>query len=312
VAAAVLGGQELGQMAAQGAQLAVAGWGRGQELEADQLGIRYMANVGYDPREMPTFLDSMGRHAQLQALLAGRPGAADGFSYLQTHPPTGERVQRANTAVAERPGADWRVERDGYLRRLDGMVYGDNPANGFVRDRVFAHPSLGFRFQVPPGFRLLNGAQQVTAIGPTPETLMIFDGARAKAARDPADYLVTEWAGPGRVQGVGRIDINGMPAATGTARLDTRAGPVDARLVAIAWEGVSSTASCSCPRRDAPPPSTPVSGRRRRVSAPSPRRSGSICAPIGSEWCRSAQGRRRRISLPACPMATMPRNGSGS
>ncbi|MFM2042946.1 MAG: hypothetical protein RLY86_1522, partial [Pseudomonadota bacterium] len=48
VAAAVLGGQELGQMAAQGAQLAVAGWGRGQELEADQLGIRYMANVGYE------------------------------------------------------------------------------------------------------------------------------------------------------------------------------------------------------------------------------------------------------------------------
>ncbi len=105
VLAGVFGGQQIGQVAAQGAQLVLAGWSRGQELEADTLGIRYMADSGFDPREMSSFLDTMGRHAQLQALLAGQPGAADSFSYLQTHPPTTERVEKASAAAAAREGA---------------------------------------------------------------------------------------------------------------------------------------------------------------------------------------------------------------
>lgn len=236
VLASVLGGAELGQLAAQGAQYALAGWGRGQELEADQLGIRYMANAGYDPMEMARFLDTMGRHAQLEALLAGQPGAADSFNYLQTHPPTGERVERASAAVAQNPGQDWIVNSEEYLRRIDGLLYGDNPEHGFVRDRMFVHPTLGFRFEVPEGFRLLNGTQQVTAIGPQQQAQIIFDVARSQSTRDPVQFLTGEWAGQAQLSGVQSLSVNGRPAATGLTRANTNQGAVDVRLVAIQWD----------------------------------------------------------------------------
>jgi len=237
VLAGVFGGAQLGQVAAQGAQLVLAGWSRDQELEADQLGIRYMADAGYDPLEMSRFLDTMGRHAQLQALLAGKPGAADTFNYLQTHPPTGERVDRAAAAARQdAPNRQWSVNRNDYLRLLDGVTYGDSPEHGFVRDREFAHPSLGFRFEVPEGFRLLNGQKSVTALGPQQNTLVVFDGAPAQGIGDPAQYIAQAWAQNARLQGVERIDVNGLPAATAVTQANTRTGPLYARMVAIRFD----------------------------------------------------------------------------
>lgn len=236
VLAGVFGGQQIGQVAAQGAQLVLAGWSRGQELEADTLGIRYMADSGFDPREMSRFLDTMGRHAQLQALLAGQPGAADSFSYLQTHPPTAERVEKAAAAATGRQGAQWEVDRDAYLRLLDGVTYGDSAENGFVRDRVFAHPKLGFRFEVPPGFRLLNGQRQVTALSPDRKAMIIFDGAPDQGVGDPAQFIASAWAPKAQLAAVERIEVNGLPAATAVTQAQTQGGVVDVRLVAIRWD----------------------------------------------------------------------------
>ncbi|ACI99614.1 zinc metalloprotease, Peptidase family M48, putative [Rhodospirillum centenum SW] len=236
VLAGALGGQQLGQAAAAGAQLVMAGWSRDQELEADGLGIRYMAATGYDPLEMAAFLDAMGAHARLEATLAGRPGAADSFSYLQTHPPTGQRVERATEAAGSRPPAGWTTDRDAYLRRIDGIVYGDSPKNGVVRGRVFLHPALGFRFEVPEGFRLLNGQTQVTAVGPDQRSLITFDGAPAQGAPDPAAYLTGVWAPRVPLSGLESLSIDGRPAATAVARADTDAGPVDVRFVALRFD----------------------------------------------------------------------------
>jgi len=236
VLAGVFGGQQIGQAAAAGAQLILAGWSRDQELEADRLGLRYMAQLGYDPLEMARFLDTMGRHAQLQALLAGKPGAADTFSYLQTHPPTGNRVERAVEIARTVPGTPARAERDAYLRALDGVIYGDSPENGFVRDRVFAHPGLGFRFEVPEGFRLLNGQRTVTAVGPQENTLIVFDAAPTQGAADPAAFIRNVWAPQAPLAGLERIEINGLPAATARSQVRSQAGALDARLVAIRWD----------------------------------------------------------------------------
>lgn len=236
VLAGVFGGQQIGQVAAQGAQLVLAGWSRGQELEADSLGIRYMAATGFDPREMSSFLDTMGRHAQLEALLAGKPGAADGFSYLQTHPPTSERVQKAAVAAEGRPAGDWTTGREAFLRALDGVTYGDSAENGFVRDRAFAHPKLGFRFEVPAGFRLLNGQRQVTALSPDRRAMIVFDGAPAQGIADPAQFVATAWAPKAQLTGLERFDVNGLPAATAVTQARTQAGAVDVRLVAIRWD----------------------------------------------------------------------------
>ncbi|WP_240002328.1 M48 family metalloprotease [Oleisolibacter albus] len=233
-AAGVFLGQEAAQLGQAVGQGVLAGFSRGQELQADGLGIRYMAAAGYDPRQMSGFLSTMGRQAQLDALLAGKPGSADQFSYLQTHPPTGERVEQASTAAAARPGRDWTVGTESYLRLLDGMIYGDSPDHGLVRGTTFLHPSLGFRFQVPDGFQLVNGEQAVLALGPG-DARIIFDAAPSQGAASPEAYLRTVWARGSDLSGTASLSVNGMPAATGTARVSTRSGLMDVRLVAIRW-----------------------------------------------------------------------------
>ncbi len=127
------------------------------------------------------------------------------------------------------------MDREPYLRLLDGVTYGDSAENGFVRDRVFAHPKLGFRFEVPTGFRLLNGQRQVTALSPDRRAMIIFDGAPAQGVGDPSQFIATAWAPKAQLTGLQRFDVNGMPAATAVTQAQTRGGPVDVRMVAIRW-----------------------------------------------------------------------------
>ena len=85
--------------------------------------------------------------------------------FLSSHPATPERVKNARRQCppVHRPGAGERDEAD-YLARLDGMVYGEDPSEGFVRGRRFLHPKLGFTFTAPEGFTLDNTAQAVLGL----------------------------------------------------------------------------------------------------------------------------------------------------
>ncbi|MFV3128134.1 M48 family metalloprotease [Niveispirillum sp. KHB5.9] len=233
VLAGIFLGQGAGQLAQQGAQAALASFSRGQELQADNLGIRYMTAAGYDPREMAGFLSSMGRHAQLEALLAGQPGKADQFSYLQTHPPTGDRAERASAAASVTPGASYLIRNEDYMRAIDGMIYGDSPSHGFVRGRVFAHTGLGIRFEVPDGFRLLNSDQAVIGLGPDGSQI-VFSDAPTQGAYSAADYIANVWAKGAPLADARTLTIDGQPAATAITKLSGQNGPVFARLMAIA------------------------------------------------------------------------------
>lgn len=95
IASALLGQNPAlwGQMAAQilgGAGLAA--YSRSQELEADALGIRYLARAGYDPRASTAFLE------KLLALHRREPGALERF--FASHPPTSERLAQARRLAA--------------------------------------------------------------------------------------------------------------------------------------------------------------------------------------------------------------------
>ncbi len=219
-----------------GAGVYLQSYSRDQELEADSLGIRYMTKAGYDPEAMVTFFRKLDAWTRLQAAEVGDPGAADRFDIMASHPRTADRVQQAArlAAAAEAPGE--RLDQAAYLKAIDGVLFGDSPAQGFRRGRDFIHPQLRIAFTVPAGFILKNGARQVLATGPN-GALIVFDGeGRAGVARqvpDMATYLTQVWAKNVPLAGVERIQINGAEAATGVARLQTRGGAAIIRLVAI-------------------------------------------------------------------------------
>lgn len=224
-----------GGLAAQGGSLlagtTLLSFSREQEYQADELGIRYMARAGYDPAEMSRFLDKLRGDSRLAAALAGRsPDAVDQFNYLATHPAPIERVRRAAALAAETPVRDPMVAADVYLGRIDGLIYGDSPDEGFIRGRAFLHPGLGIRFEVPPGFRLVNTPRAVVGQGPDGARIL-FDGARA--AGPVGDYLTGTWGRSLRLSGLAALDVNGFPAATGTTQLRIGDRPYDLRLIAI-------------------------------------------------------------------------------
>jgi predicted Zn-dependent protease len=233
VLGALLGNQAIGQALGAGAALYVQKYSRDQEFEADELGVAYMARAGFDPRAMGWFLGSMEMESRLENLLAGRPADEAGVSWLADHPSTPERVQRAVAEARDVTVRDPMVARDIYLKKIDGILYGEDPAQGVVRDRVFLHPALRFRFEAPPGFHIVNGDRQVLAEGPNGAAI-VFDRNPKPFRGTALQYLTQGWAPDAQLADAQGFEVNGLDAATARAKARTEAGAaVDARLVAI-------------------------------------------------------------------------------
>jgi predicted Zn-dependent protease len=228
----LLGSEAAAQATSSAAQLAVLSYSRDQEFEADTLGVRYLARTGHDPNAMATFLRRLLGHSRYEAELAGRPEAADAFDITQTHPRTADRVQRAIQQAGGRTIDNPIVARDIYLDKIDGMVFGDSPAQGYVRGQRFLHPELGFVFEVPEDFQLANTPKRVVAQNPNGAAIL-FDAAKKPSSAPMTRYLAEDWARDVRLQDLQAIDVNGLEAATAWTRIDTSEGQADFRLVAI-------------------------------------------------------------------------------
>ncbi|MGE5146780.1 MAG: LysM peptidoglycan-binding domain-containing protein, partial [Candidatus Eiseniibacteriota bacterium] len=166
--------------------------------------------------------------------LAGRPGTPDETDIMSTHPRTSDRVERAVEAAGGRPPGtpDARIGGHEYLKRIDGLYIDGDPQNGIIKNRRFIHPALRFAFEVPPGFHLVNGEDQVLARGPNGALILLTLDRRGGNA-DAATYLQRVWAPKAGLQSVERLTVSGLDAATGAVRLQTSQGPIDVRLVAI-------------------------------------------------------------------------------
>lgn len=153
---------------------------RDNERQADALGVEYASKAGYDARQMANFFRTLQRMTPAES----RSGLPDWFS---THPNPADRV-----AAIQKMAGEWRaklgkralvVARARYLRQIDGLVFGDDPRQGFVERHVFYHPRLRFRFRVPAGWKLNNTAAQVQILSPDGKGALIFTLA---SEADPA------------------------------------------------------------------------------------------------------------------------------
>lgn len=231
--AAGVGNNQIGQLGSAVAQSVLRGYSREHELESDRLALRYMSRAGYDPQAMVDFLKKMRGQSRLEAKRLGKsPDKVDATNYLATHPAPIERVRKASALATRYRVADPMLARDVYLQKIDGIIYGDDPDQGFVRGRTFVHPKLRFRFDVPDGFQLFNSPRQVRAIGPGGAAI-IFDSARKPSDGPVSYYVANVWGRGAKLAGLETIRINGMESATATTQARTNDGPRDVRLLAI-------------------------------------------------------------------------------
>lgn len=217
VATDVFNDPQMGALALARSKIAMASFSRAQELEADGIGVGISSRAGYDPYGAVRFLTAMGRNAELRANAGGSdPRYLD---FLSSHPGTSDRVKIAGSNARQytAPGAGER-DRAAYLAALDGLIYGDDPTEGFVRGRRFVHPKLGFTFVAPDGFTLENTAQAILGVKEGGGQALRLDVVRVAAEQSLADYLNSGWIENIDASSVEEIAINGLPAAAATAK----------------------------------------------------------------------------------------------
>jgi len=162
---------QFGNEAQQGLGLLFLKYGRDNESESDRLGVEYSTKIGYDAQEMAGFFQTLSR-------LSEESGAGEIPSFLSTHPHPTNRFNNVKQLAAEwqakSPGGSYKIERDTYLKMIDGLVYGEDPRQGFVDDHVFYHPELKFQFPFPDGWKLHNSPTQVQVVPENGKALLVF------------------------------------------------------------------------------------------------------------------------------------------
>ncbi len=232
LSAAIGAGDGVSQALGVGTNLYLNGYSRGQESQADSLGLRYLVRGGYDPQAMPSFLSDLQADSALENRMAGRTDSPLS-SYFSTHPPTAERVMQSSREVAQYPKGGV-LEKARHLSAIEGLVFGDSAEQGFVRESRFYHPALGFMFSAPQGFSLVNQPGQVAVTHPS-GAVAVFDLAQdVQGGVDPAVYM-SRWMPEVPLNGIEKITVNGLPSATGGFEGQVNGKPVKIRLVAIAW-----------------------------------------------------------------------------
>lgn len=212
----VLSDPQTGALALAKSKLTLAAFSRAQEFEADGIGVGISARAGFDPYGASRFLTDMQRNADLKAAAGGAdPRVLD---FLSSHPATPDRVKNAtsNARQFSGPGAGER-DRNEYLGNLDGMVYGEDPSEGFARGRQFLHPKLGFAFTAPSGFTLDNTAQAVLGLKEGGGEALRLDVVSVPAEQSLPDYLRSGWMENIDTASVEELSVNGFQAATATA-----------------------------------------------------------------------------------------------
>src|SRR5262245_20501688 len=211
---------EMTALALAKSKIALASFSRAQEFEADGIGVGIAARAGYDPYGAVRFLTSMGRNADLRAANQTPidPRAPD---FLSSHPATPERIRNAQTNARQftAPGSGER-DQTSYLAAVDGMVYGEDPSEGFARGRRFLHPKLGFTFVAPPGFSLDNTAQAILGVKEGGGQALRLDVVRVPAEQPLSEYLNSGWIEGIETKSVEDLGVNGFTAATALAKGD--------------------------------------------------------------------------------------------
>ncbi|MCZ6766436.1 MAG: hypothetical protein O7D32_05840, partial [bacterium] len=101
-------------------------------------------------------------------------------------------------------------DRKSYLERIDGIVYGPNPRQGYVAGLHFYHPDLEFQFPVPDNWQVINTANTVMIVSPEKDAIIQFGFVNATSPGAAADKFVAD-AGTG-VQRRESSRVNGFSA----------------------------------------------------------------------------------------------------
>jgi predicted Zn-dependent protease len=218
-----------GQLASAGLGLLFLKYGRDAENQADQSGLRYALQENYDVREMPKVFLTLSRISQ-----AG--GAGKLPEWLSTHPDPESRIKRTEKmldTIAIPPNAI--VNREDYLRHVQGMSFGEDPRQGYFEGGTFYHPKMRFQLRFPEGWQKQNMAQAVVAMSPNQDAIVQLALAGQSSPQQAARQFLSQQGVQAGESSTG--NINGLPAASSYFQAQTQQGAIQGIVSFISYGG---------------------------------------------------------------------------
>jgi len=198
---------QFSDVASTGLQLLFLKFGRDAESQADKLGVEYSTKIGYDAAEMAAFFTTLDR-------LSHQAGGEEVPTFLSTHPNPADREKKvaklADDWKRKSKSTAFQVNRDSYLKMIDGLVYGEDPKQGFVENSVFYHPELKFQFTIPTGWKVQNTSQQVQMAPADGRAVMMLTLVAGNSLEEASQSALQKYQL--KVLESKRETVNGLPA----------------------------------------------------------------------------------------------------
>ena len=198
---------EFAEPLSEGLGLLFLKFGRDAERQSDELGVEYSSKIGYDAKEMAGFFKTLERQSSGSE-------SAELPDFLSTHPNPGDR----NIAVSKLSDEwkkklnliDPKVSRESYLKKIEGLVYGEDPKQGFLENDVFYHPVLKFQLNTPKGWNYQNKPQELEFAPKDGKAILIMTLIPGKSLEEAASNVVEK--NNLQVLESNQITVNGLNA----------------------------------------------------------------------------------------------------
>ena len=181
---------QFAEAASQGLGLLFLKFGRDAERESDELGVEYSSKIGYDAHEMASFFKTLERKST-------EGGSEELPTFLSTHPNPGDRL-----VTVDKLATEWQTKlkltnpqenRNEYLKKIDGLIYGEDPKGGYLENNVFYHPVLKFQFGTPANWAYQNTPQRVQFAPKDGKALMFLTLAPGSTLQEAANAVLQQY-----------------------------------------------------------------------------------------------------------------------
>jgi len=227
-------GRAVAQLGGAAGAMFLAPYSRSQENEADEIGQKIASTAGWDPTGMADFLHAIEREEALR-------GDAQDRGFFRSHPTTPERVRRTQERAATLTRAEPRSiapDRAAYLRKLEGLVVGEDPAHGVFRDQQFLHPDLDVTFEFPAGWHTQNARELVGAQSASGEAVVVV---QVQGSGDDPVAAAKQFGEATKMKFIvepGAAIIGTLPAAYAMAHMRGSKGEMSLEITWLAHRGM--------------------------------------------------------------------------
>ncbi|MDO7876174.1 M48 family metalloprotease [Hymenobacter sp. ASUV-10] len=225
----------IAQPLSQGVGVLFLKYGRDDEREADQLGVKYSTKIGYDAAQMADFFNTLQRSE-------AQSGASSTPTFLSSHPNSADRYKTVKALAAQAKASvgntTLAVNRNEYLRAIEGLTYGNDPRQGFVESSTFYHPDLKFQLPIPSGWKSQNSTTQFQMAEPNGRALIVLVPA-AGGSLEAAAQSLSKSIGLSSAQAQ-KTTVNGFPAIVFQGDQVAQSGSTSARVLAYTLQDGSN------------------------------------------------------------------------